>query len=48
MTTLNLIKLIICLAFIFSGVIFLCSGHLVAGISGVVIGIAIAASTYKK
>jgi hypothetical protein len=48
MTTLNLIKLIICLAFVFSGVIFLCLGYAVAGIAIALIGIGIAATTYKK
>jgi hypothetical protein len=48
MTTSNLIKLILCLLFIFGGATLLCLGQLVAGISGVVIGIGIAATTYKK
>ncbi|HXS58996.1 MAG TPA: hypothetical protein VN726_22890 [Hanamia sp.] len=44
----NTIKLILCLLFIFGGVTIACLGHIVAGIAGVVIGIGIAASTYKK
>jgi hypothetical protein len=44
----NTIKLIICLGFIFSGAFFIAQGHTWVGIAGVVIGIGVAASTYKK
>ena len=48
MTTLNLIKLILCVVFILGGAAILSLGSTLAGIAGIVIGIAIAATTYKK
>jgi uncharacterized membrane protein YccF (DUF307 family) len=48
MTTSNILKLILCLLFIFGGVTVLCLGHTVAGIAIALIGIGIAATTYKK